>query len=213
MVTGLFDFSCFLFRERWHLWKPDSAVIEIFMDTLVPASLVGLFSTLAGLVFSGWIGDLVDRTARLRFVKQVVAVEKAGAMYRASSDNHRRCTPVSLSSSFVRRNVTPELTSCSLVRIFEGDGFFRVPWPSWMGPNLGRLDGACSDHLCDQLPGGRKDWPQCCIREGLVSPRRGHVDDRVSTISQGDPKHLTLLNAWMRRIDLCSKLGAPVSPV
>lgn len=37
------------------------------------------------------------------------------------------------------------------------------------------------------------------------------VYDRVTTIAQNDDDNLTMLNTYMRRIDLFSKLGAPVS--
>lgn len=53
-----------------------AAVIEVYADTLVPASLVGLFSTLSGFVFSGWVGGLVDRIPRLKFIRFTIGGEK-----------------------------------------------------------------------------------------------------------------------------------------
>ncbi|KAL1411254.1 hypothetical protein Q8F55_002205 [Vanrija albida] len=69
--AGLYDFAAFLF------------LIEIFADTLVPSALVGLFTTLSGLFLSGYIGGLVDRTPRLRFLRRAIGAEKLfhGANY------------------------------------------------------------------------------------------------------------------------------------
>lgn len=52
------------------------AVIEVFKDTLVPASLVGLLTQLAGLVFSGYMGGLVDKYPRLPLVRATIGAEK-----------------------------------------------------------------------------------------------------------------------------------------
>ncbi|WOO81090.1 Solute carrier family 40 member 1 [Vanrija pseudolonga] len=62
--AGLYDFGAFLF------------LIDIFADTLVPSALVGLFTTLSGLLLSGYIGGLVDRTPRLRFLRRAIGAEK-----------------------------------------------------------------------------------------------------------------------------------------
>lgn len=51
-------------------------VIEIFEDTLAPASLVGLMSKLVGLACSGHVGGLIDRTPRLKFVRALIAIHK-----------------------------------------------------------------------------------------------------------------------------------------
>lgn len=51
-------------------------VIEVFKDTLVPASLVGLLTKLAGLVFSGYMGGLVDKYPRLPLIRTAIGVEK-----------------------------------------------------------------------------------------------------------------------------------------
>lgn len=55
------------------------AVIEVFKDTLVPASLVGLFTKLTGLLLSGYVGGLVDRVRRLRLVRLAIGAEKVGS--------------------------------------------------------------------------------------------------------------------------------------
>ncbi|CAD6570661.1 MAG: hypothetical protein TREMPRED_005944 [Tremellales sp. Tagirdzhanova-0007] len=51
-------------------------LIEIFKDTLAPASLVGVAFTTCGVFFAGWIGGVVDRTGRLIFVRSVIATQK-----------------------------------------------------------------------------------------------------------------------------------------
>jgi iron-regulated transporter 1 len=48
----------------------------VFKDTLVPASLVGFFTTGAGLVLSGYIGGKVDTTSRLGFVRCAIGCQK-----------------------------------------------------------------------------------------------------------------------------------------
>lgn len=55
---------------------PLISVIEVYGETLVPMSLVGLFKTLAGMAFAGWIGDLVDVTPRLKFMQFAIGAEK-----------------------------------------------------------------------------------------------------------------------------------------
>jgi hypothetical protein len=55
------------------------AVIEVFKDTLAPASLVGLFTKLTGLLLSGYVGGLVDRVRRLRLVRLAIGAEKVGS--------------------------------------------------------------------------------------------------------------------------------------
>jgi iron-regulated transporter 1 len=82
--TGLYEFASFLFREYPVMFYTSSqlagadlrVVIEVYRDTLVPASLVGLFAKLTGLLLSGHIGGLVDSTPRLPFVRWALGVEK-----------------------------------------------------------------------------------------------------------------------------------------
>ncbi|WWC64337.1 uncharacterized protein I303_106947 [Kwoniella dejecticola CBS 10117] len=62
--SGAYDFASFLF------------LIQIFPDTLVPASLAGLCSTGCGIVFSACIGALVDRLPRLPFIRTTIGVQK-----------------------------------------------------------------------------------------------------------------------------------------
>lgn len=51
-------------------------MIEIFRDTLVTASLVGLVTKLAGLLFSGYMGGLVDALPRLSLIRWTICAEK-----------------------------------------------------------------------------------------------------------------------------------------
>lgn len=64
------------------------AVIEAFKDTLAPASLVGVAFTSCGIFFSGWVGGLVDRIPRLRFVRTTTTVQKVGFL---STVLHEQC--------------------------------------------------------------------------------------------------------------------------
>lgn len=61
---GSYNFAAFLF------------LIEVYRDTLVPASLVGFCTTCAGLILSSYIGGLVDRMPRLEFVRGAVGAQK-----------------------------------------------------------------------------------------------------------------------------------------
>ena len=55
-------------------------MVEAFGDTLIPVSLVGLVSTLAGLLGSGYVGGLVDSLPRLEFVRSVILLSKVGGV-------------------------------------------------------------------------------------------------------------------------------------
>ena len=77
--TGAFDFATFLFCTylvKRSLGKADEKVVQIFPDTLVPVSLVGLCTKSVGLSFSGWVGGLVDVTPRLAFVRRAIVCQK-----------------------------------------------------------------------------------------------------------------------------------------
>lgn len=63
-IDGAYNFACFLF------------LIEVFTDSLVPASLVGFGTKLAGLALSGSVGGLVDRYPRLWFVRRAIGAQK-----------------------------------------------------------------------------------------------------------------------------------------
>ncbi|ORX37528.1 Ferroporti-1 [Kockovaella imperatae] len=162
VVTGLYEFSCFLF------------LIEIFRDTLVPSSLVGLVSTLTGLSLSGWIGGLVDATDRLTFVKWIVGAEKILyiVIYTVFAGLFGPLESVaSLAFHFKATWSTNLIIWCAIFVIVSASSFLAI---AKTGLNVAF----------------ERDW--------------------VSTIANGDAHHLTMLNAWMRRIDLCSKLGAPL---
>lgn len=63
-IDGAYNFACFLF------------LIEVFTDSLVPASLVGFGTKLAGLALSGSIGGLVDQHPRLWFIRRAILAQK-----------------------------------------------------------------------------------------------------------------------------------------
>jgi len=150
-------------------------VIEVYRDTLVPASLVGLFSKLAGLLLSGHIGGLVDSTPRLRFVRIAIGSEKI-----LNSLNYG----LFLILFGPLRAVAQDA--------FHGQGDWNHVAAVWAIIVFTVLFSSVT----------------VLANTGLtVAVER----DWVSTIAQGDPSHLTLLNTFMRRIDLFSKLFAPVS--
>ncbi len=51
-------------------------MVEVYKDTIAPASLVGLAYTTSGALFAGWVGGLVDRMTRMRFVRLVISLRK-----------------------------------------------------------------------------------------------------------------------------------------
>lgn len=83
-TAACYDFASFLFCMSRRLFPPfepsallnGHGVIEIFRDTLVPASLVGLFTKLVGLIFSGSVGGLVDSLPRLPLIRWSICAEK-----------------------------------------------------------------------------------------------------------------------------------------
>lgn len=54
-------------------------LIELFKDTLLPASVFGFVTTVAVILFSASIGSLVDRYHRLVFVRWCIVVQKFSA--------------------------------------------------------------------------------------------------------------------------------------
>jgi hypothetical protein len=54
----------------------DSPVAEVYKTSLAPASLTGLASFTAGLLFAGYIGGIVDRMPKLQFLRRAVAGQK-----------------------------------------------------------------------------------------------------------------------------------------
>lgn len=64
-------------------------VVEIFKDSLAPASLVGLASKLVGLTCSGHIGGVIDRSSRIKFVRATIAVHKVDdeALFKSQADS------------------------------------------------------------------------------------------------------------------------------
>ncbi|KAK1925025.1 Ferroporti-1 [Papiliotrema laurentii] len=160
--TGLYEFAAFLF------------LIEVYRDTLVPASLVGLFSKCAGLLFSGYIGGLVDTTPRLQLVRLAISAEK----------------------SLNAINYGLFLLLFGPLRPYAQDAFHgNGDWTSVVAVwSITGLTVATSSITT-------------LANTGLtVAVER----DWVTTIAQGRSAHLTLLNTSIRRIDLFSKLVAPL---
>ena len=60
---------------RWQILQL-TAVVEVYKDTLAPASLNSLVSMTSAILFAGAVGNLVDRTPRLKMVRCAVALQK-----------------------------------------------------------------------------------------------------------------------------------------
>ncbi|OWZ66836.1 hypothetical protein AYX14_00563 [Cryptococcus neoformans] len=160
--TGLYQFAIFLF------------LIEVYADTLVPASLVGLFSTLSGFMFSGWVGGLVDRIPRLKFIRFTIGGEKIliacnYALFIALFGPLRSVAEPAFHGQAEWTDVVTIWSILLSTTVFS------------IGINLANNGVTVAIE---------RDW--------------------VITIAQGKPDHLTLLNTYMRRIDLFSKLMAPL---
>ncbi|RSH91224.1 hypothetical protein EHS25_009523 [Saitozyma podzolica] len=161
-TAACYDFASFLF------------LIEVFKDTLVPASLVGLFTKLTGLLLSGYVGGLVDRVRRLRLVRLAIGAEK----------------------SFKLANYALFLVLFGPLRpyaqaAFHGDASPLIVGATWtilvLTVAFSSLLGLANTAMTVAI---ERDW--------------------VMTIARNDPPALTKLNTNIRRIDLLSKLIAPL---
>ena len=170
----MYEFAAFLFRERRETLGRSCSVIEVYRDTLVPASLVGLFSKLAGLLLSGYIGSLVDATPRLRFARLAIISEKVlnVANYALFLVLFGPLRDVAEDAFHGRAGAGPVIAIW--VIILATVAFSSITTLANTGLTVAI----------------ERDW--------------------VMTVGEGDEKRLTLLNTYMRRIDLCSKLVAPV---
>ncbi|WWD03413.1 hypothetical protein V865_001465 [Kwoniella europaea PYCC6329] len=160
--SAAYDFASFLF------------LIQVFPDTLIPASLAGLCSTACGLILSGYIGSLVDRIKRLPFVRTVICAQK---VFQA------------LSYSLFLILLGP--FKIFVANAFHGDGSISRVVATWCI----LLSIITSSALLGLSATGmtvaiERDW--------------------ITEIAQGDSTVLTRLNTYMRRIDLLSKLTAPL---
>lgn len=63
-------------------------LVELFHN-LGPASLLGLSYTLAGFLFAGWVGGLVDGMSRLKFVRLVITIRKVCCAAQPCLDTDR----------------------------------------------------------------------------------------------------------------------------
>lgn len=54
-------------------------LVEIYHN-IGPASLLGLSYTSAGFLFAGWVGGLVDKMSRMKFVRLVITLRKVYSM-------------------------------------------------------------------------------------------------------------------------------------
>nr|XP_019003201.1 solute carrier family 40 (iron-regulated transporter), member 1 [Kwoniella mangroviensis CBS 8507]OCF66662.1 solute carrier family 40 (iron-regulated transporter), member 1 [Kwoniella mangroviensis CBS 8507] len=160
--SAAYDFASFLF------------LIQVFPDTLIPASLAGLCSTACGLILSGYIGSLVDRVKRLPFVRTVICAQKVLQ---------------ALSYSLFLILLGPFKSFAASA--FHGDeSISRVAatWGILLSINTSSaLLGLSATGMSVAI---ERDW--------------------ITEIAQSNSNVLTRLNTYMRRIDLLSKLTAPL---
>jgi iron-regulated transporter 1 len=79
MANNLYHFTTFIFSEstvRSSIVMTQQTVVEVYKDTLAPASLVGLVTMGSALFCSGIVGGIVDSTPRLKFVRCAVGLQK-----------------------------------------------------------------------------------------------------------------------------------------
>jgi hypothetical protein len=69
-----------LYRARVPALTLTVTVAQIFKDTIAPASMVGLSNAACAVLFSGYVGDIVDKTGRLKFVRSAIATQKVCAL-------------------------------------------------------------------------------------------------------------------------------------
>ena len=76
-------FACLLLQHASSAWTDRTFefgaylfLTVLFPASFIPAALLGLLTTGAGLLFSGWVGGLVDDRRRLSFVRAAIAVQK-----------------------------------------------------------------------------------------------------------------------------------------
>jgi hypothetical protein len=71
-LTRAYEFASYLY------------LVILFPTTFVPASLLGMVVTAVGLVWSGWVGGLIDEKRRLAFVRWTLVVQKASTKHLTS---------------------------------------------------------------------------------------------------------------------------------
>ncbi|WWC91485.1 uncharacterized protein L201_006431 [Kwoniella dendrophila CBS 6074] len=160
--SAAYDFASFLF------------LVQIFPDTLVPASLTGLCSTACGLMFSSYIGGLVDQTHRLQFVRMTICSQK---VIQALSYSLFLVFLISLKDvaikAFYGQAAWYTVLFCWLILLFT------IAAAALLKVTFTGLTVAIE-----------RDW--------------------ITEIAQGNSTILTRLNTYMRRIDLFTKLIAPL---
>lgn len=55
-------------------------LVEVFPNTLIPASLFGFCTTAAGILFSGTVGAAIDKYSRLKVLRQAIIAQKTSAI-------------------------------------------------------------------------------------------------------------------------------------
>ncbi|KAF7796905.1 hypothetical protein EIP86_008090 [Pleurotus ostreatoroseus] len=144
-------------------------LIQLFKNTLLPASLFGFFTTGIAILFSGSVGSLVDRIPKLQFVRWCILFQKLSA--------------TGAYACFLVLFATPLQASAA--------SGLHASAPVWI---LFALVVVCG----------------CALKLATVGISVAVERDWVTCIAEGHDGALTTMNTVLRRIDLMSKLLAPL---
>ena len=156
--------------------------VHLFTNTLLPASIYGFVTTGCGVLFSNWISSLVDTFShrKLKTIQGFIFFQKLLAI-------------VSYALFLVLFSV-PNLTANAL--------------NNGRGPD--RLPSDPSPHSDVWLVFSAITAVGCLLLLSNAGVSVAVERDLVTIIAKGSSKRLTRVNAHMRRIDLLSKLLAPL---
>ncbi|KAF8725064.1 Ferroportin1 (FPN1), partial [Rhizoctonia solani] len=168
------------------------SILEIFVNTLLPASMYGFITTFTGILFSGAVGHQIDIRARLPTIRTCIATQKlfASMCYGLFLILFTRSSTL---DSNIRRLFLAFIITCGCGLKLATVGMNVCVERDWV---MAIAASARTPH------GSRAGSPASEINRGSVSPPTRSVDhaDRV----------LLELNTTLRRIDLISKLVAPL---
>ena len=157
-------------------------MVELFTNTLLPASIYGFVTTAAAIVFSNAVGRSIDRYSqtKLRTLRAYILAQKllVGASYAL------------------------------FLVLFLDDRLKRAAENGGRGPDRTQRDSDASRSVWAVF--ASVTLLGCGVILSNVGVSVGVEREWVQIISRGSPARLTRLNAIMRRIDLLSKLLSPL---
>ncbi|KAF9901156.1 hypothetical protein BX616_002358 [Lobosporangium transversale] len=173
------------FDERMYEFASYFFIMEIFKNTLLPMSIYGFSTTVAGIILSTTVGSFVDTTPRLKAVQSFLLTQKLTTILSAlvfwalltwfdpSSDIH---IPAIKSTKTIVAISEPTLS------LYQGYSLFTF---------LVIASGV--------LKLSALGWSISIERDWIVS------------LCQSDSEMLTKINVFMKRIDLVCKLVSPLA--